>query len=426
MNLPPPAETPELAAVLDSARRARRRARLWWLLCVALLLAGGTHIYLQQTEQSTGPAIEYVGADVTQGELTVKVTATGTLQPLTQVDVGSELSGTVEQVLVDFNDTVKRGQVLARLDPQRLEATAVQARGSLASAEARLREAQATVIETGLKKGRCAKLARKQMCSTDDLDAAHAALSRAEAAVGSARAEVAVAKAILEERETELAKAVIHSPIDGIVLKRLIEPGQTVAAIMQTPLLFTLAENLTQMELQVAVDEADVGVVAAGQRASFGVDAYALRAFPASVTQVRYAPETKDGVVTYTTVLRVDNSDLALRPGMTATAEIVVREVRDALLVPNAALRFVPPAAPRKGNDGGILGKLMMRWPSRQASTRPAEPSGKQRRLWVLDGGTLRAVMVTIGETDEQRTVVSGAGLKAGMQVAVDYRQAPR
>ena len=426
MNLPPPSETPELAAVLDGARRARRRARLWWLLCVALLLAGGTHIYLQQTEQSAGPAIEYVGADVTQGELTVKVTATGTLQPLTQVDVGSELSGMVEQVLVDFNDTVKRGQVLARLDPQRLEATAVQARGSLASAEARLREAQATVIETGLKKGRCAKLARKQMCSTDDLDAAHAALSRAEAAVGSARAEVAVAKAILEERETELAKAVIHSPIDGIVLKRLIEPGQTVAAIMQTPLLFTLAENLTQMELQVAVDEADVGVVAAGQRASFGVDAYELRAFPASVTQVRYAPETKDGVVTYTTVLRVDNSDLALRPGMTATAEIVVREVRDALLVPNAALRFVPPAAPRKGNDGGILGKLMMRWPSRQASTRPAEPSGKQRRLWVLDGGTLRAMMVTIGDTDEQRTVVSGAGLKAGMQVAIDYRQAPR
>ncbi len=417
---PPPVD---LEAVLSGARRGRRRARLWWLLVVVMLLAGGWRFYDRRAADSAGPRIDYVGADVTRGDLTVKVTATGTLQPLTQVDVGSELSGMVDEVLVDFNDTVKRGQVLARLDPQRLEATAVQARGSLASAAARLREAQATEIETGLKNGRCAKLALRQMCSADDLDASRATLARAEAAVGSAKAEVAVAKAILEERETELAKAVIHSPIDGIVLKRLIEPGQTVAAVMQTPLLFTLAENLTQMELQVAVDEADVGVVAAGQRASFGVDAYALRAFPATVTQVRYAPETKDGVVTYTTVLRVDNSDLALRPGMTATAEIVVREVEDALLVPNAALRFVPPAAPAKSDGGGILGKLMMRFPSRQTSSRPEEPKGRERRVWVLDGNTPRAVTVTVSDTDERHTAVTSADLKAGMRVAVDYRQ---
>ncbi len=150
------------------------------------------------------------------------------------------------------------------------------------------------------------------------------------------------------------------------------------------------------------------------------------RAFPATVTQVRYAPETKDGVVTYTTVLRVDNGDLALRPGMTATAEIVVREVKDALLVPNAALRFVPPAAPRRGNEGGILGKLMMRFPSRQASMRSAPPSGRERRVWVLDGDTPRAVNVTIGDTDEKFTAVTGGDLAAGMKVAVDYRPAAR
>lgn len=426
MNASSPAPSADLEAVLGAARRARRRARLWWLLGAVALLAGGVHWAQREAARSDAPTIEYVGAEARIGDLTVKVTATGTLQPLTQVDVGSELSGMVEEVQVDFNDTVKRGQVLARLDTQRLEATAVQARGSLASAEARLREAEATVVETGLKNGRCAKLAEKQMCSADELDASRAALSRAQAAVGSAKAEVAVAKAILDEKETELAKAVIHSPIDGIVLKRLIEPGQTVAAVMQTPLLFTLAENLTQMELQVAVDEADVGVVAAGQRASFGVDAYASRAFPATVTQVRYAPETKDGVVTYTTVLRVDNGDLALRPGMTATAEIVVREVKDALLVPNAALRFVPPAAPRRGNEGGILGKLMMRFPSRQASMRSAPPSGRERRVWVLDGDTPRAVNVTIGDTDEKFTAVTGGDLAAGMKVAVDYRQAAR
>lgn len=423
----PPAPTPTgLDIVLQTARGKRRRGLLLWVLAGAAALAGAVQLFHQEAKHDAGPVIEYIGAELTRGKLTVKVTATGTLQPLNQVDVGSELSGTVEAVLVDFNDTVKRGQVLARLDPQRLTATAVQARGSLASAEARLREAQATVVETGLKNGRCAKLASKQMCSADDLDASRAALARAEAAVASAKAGVAVASASLQERETELAKAVIHSPIDGIVLKRLIEPGQTVAAVMQTPLLFTLAENLTQMRLQVAVDEADVGVVAAGQSASFGVDAYAGRAFPATVTQVRYAPETKDGVVTYTTVLEVDNGDLALRPGMTGTAEIVVREINDALLVPNAALRFTPPAAPDKGDDGGLLGKLMMRWPPRKASARADEPSGNQRRLWVLEGKTPRPVTVTVGATDEQRTAVSGDGLQAGMQVAVDFSQAKR
>ena len=426
MNRPPAPITASLDTVLHTARGKRRRGLLLWLLAGAALLAGGVQLFHMRARYDAGPVIEYIGADVSRGDLTVKVTATGTLQPLNQVDVGSELSGTVEAVLVDFNDTVKRGQVLARLDPQRLTATAVQARGSLASAQARLREAQATVIETGLKNGRCAKLAQKQMCSADDLDASRAALARAEAAVASAKAEVSVASASLQERETELAKAIIHSPIDGIVLKRLIEPGQTVAAVMQTPLLFTLAENLTQMRLQVAVDEADVGVVAAGQSASFGVDAYANRAFPATVTQVRYAPETKDGVVTYTTVLGVDNGDLALRPGMTGTAEIIVREVKDALLVPNAALRFIPPAAPDKSDDGGLLGKLMMRWPPRKTSARADEPTGNERRLWVLDGTTLRAVMVTIGDTDEQRTVVAGEGLAAGMKVAVDYSQAKR
>ncbi|MGE0860949.1 MAG: efflux RND transporter periplasmic adaptor subunit, partial [Gammaproteobacteria bacterium] len=384
------------------------------------------HWQRQRAARAASPAIEYVSADVTQGALTVKVTATGTLQPLNQVDVGSELSGMVEEVLVDFNDTVKRGQVLARLDTQRLEATAVQARGSLASAEARLREAEATAVETGLKAGRCAKLAEKQMCSKDDLDASRAAEARARASVASAKAGVSVARAALEERETELAKAVIQAPIDGIVLKRLIEPGQTVAAMMQTPLLFTLAENLTQMELQVAVDEADVGRVAVGQRASFTVDAYPHREFPAVITQVRYAPESKDGVVTYTTALSVENADLALRPGMTATAEIVVREIEDALLVPNAALRFEPPAASNRADEGGLLGKLMMRFPSRQTSTRPEEPKGKERRLWVLTGDTPKPVTVTIGETDERHTAVSGGGLAAGMRVAVDYRPSPR
>lgn len=424
MNQPTRAAAPPtpLDTALAQARSGRNRRRMLWLLLLPVLAVGGYRLF-DARRAASGPAIEYVGAPVTQGSLTVKVTATGTLEPLKQIDVGTELSGLVEEVLVDYNDTVSRDQVLARLDTQRIEATMVQARGSLAAAQGRLREVEATVIETRLKTARCAKLATRQMCSTDDLDATRAAFTRAEAAVASARAQVAVARATLEERETDLTKAVIRSPIDGIVLKRMIEPGQTVAAAMTTPVLFTLAENLTQMKLNVAVDEADVGTVRTGQAAHFTVDAYPARSFPAQVTQVRYAPETKDGVVTYATVLLVDNSDLALRPGMTATAEVVVEEIADAILVPNAALRFVPPPAPDKAASGGILSRLMMRWPARQVTARPAESSGSERQLWLLEGQTLRPVTVEIGATDEQLTVVKGDAVKPGMQVAVDYVQ---
>ncbi len=411
-----------LDAALTQARSARYRRRAVWLLVVAALAFGGYRLF-DARRAARAPTIEYVGSKITQGALTVKVTATGTLEPLKQIDVGTELSGLVKEVLVDFNDQVLRDQVLARLDTERLQATMVQARGSLSAAQGRLQEVEATVVETRLKTARCAKLALRQMCSADDLDATHAAFTRAEAAVASARAQVAVARASLEERETDLAKTVIRSPIDGIVLKRLIEPGQTVAAAMTTPVLFTLAENLTQMKLNVAVDEADVGAVRAGQTANFTVDAYPERHFPAQVSQVRYAPETKDGVVTYATVLLVDNNDLALRPGMTATAEVVVEEIADALLVPNAALRFVPPPAPDETQSGGILSRLMMRWPSRQVTAKPVEQSGSERQLWLLEAQAVRPVTVQAGATDEQLTVVTGAALKPGLEVAVDYVQ---
>lgn len=412
-----------LEHVLVQSHQQRKRRRFGAWLLAALLAAGAAHAIITR-QSGDQPKIEYVAAEVTRGPLTVTITATGTLQPLTQVDVGSELSGLVEEVLVDYNDAVARDQVLARLDTQRLEASAVQARGSLTAVEAQLQEARATATETTLKGARCAKLALRQMCSADDLDAAQAAQARAEAMVASARAQVAVARATLEERETELAKAVIRSPIDGIVLKRLIEPGQTVAAMMQTPLLFTLAENLTQMELNVAVDEADVGEVTPGLRASFTVDAYPERTFPAVVKQIRYAPETVDGVVTYATLLDVDNADLALRPGMTATAEIVVTEIADAILVPTAALRFTPPPAPdAQADGGGFLGRLMFRFPRRRNGTRSEEPAGNARRVWVLERGVPRAVEVAVGASDTQRTVVSAGALQPGMQVAIDYLQ---
>ena len=306
--------TEEIGTVLGLDSKTTGRRRLWWLIgagLVVLLIVAG-YLLLRPTDTS---ALRFETAEVVQGDLTVTVTATGTVQPVNQVDVGSELSGTIEEVLVDFNDQVKRDQLLARLDTERLKAQVIEGRASLESARAKQEEAKATVVETRLRFERCQKLAARQLCTGEELDTARAGHLRAKAAEASARAQVAVAQAALEAHETNLAKAEIRSPVDGLVLRRQIEPGQTVAASLQAPVLFTLAEDLTHMELHVAVDEADVGKVAEGQAAIFTVDAYPERSFPASITQVRFAPQTLEGVVTYETILSVDNSDLSLRPG---------------------------------------------------------------------------------------------------------------
>jgi HlyD family secretion protein len=304
----------DIQAVLNTGGQTPGRRRLRRVLAILglLLFAGALLFWLLRGDEA---AVRYETAEVTRGDLTVTVTATGTLEPVNQVDVGSELSGIIETVAVDFNDKVQRGQVLARLDTDRLQAQALESRAALQASQAKVTEAQATVLETRLAFERCEKLAERKLCSAADLDTARAAHARAKAAEASARAQVAEARATLDGKETELAKAEIRSPIDGLVLLRQIEPGQTVAASLQAPVLFTLAEDLAQMELHVAVDEADVGSIAEGQTAEFTVDAWPERSFPATITQVRFAPLTVEGVVTYETVLAVDNSDLALRPG---------------------------------------------------------------------------------------------------------------
>lgn len=352
------------------------------------------------------------------GDITVTVSATGTLEPLNQVDVGSELSGTVDQVLVDFNDRVSTGQLLARLDTDKLDASVVEARAALASKQAKLKEAQATVLETRLAFERCEKLAQRQLCSVEELDSTRAKSARARAVAASAEAEVAVAEATLEGKETEQKKAGIHSPIDGLVLSRQIEPGQTVAASLQAPILFTLAEDLTQMELHVAVDEADVGQVVEGQQAEFTVDAYPNRRFPATITQVRFAPQTVDGVVTYETVLAVDNADLALRPGMTATAIITVERLQQVTLLPNAALRFSPPVTATPQGSGGVFGSLFPR--PGMSGRRSNQNTGEGQRVWVLRQGTPVAVPVKTGPSDGKHTQLLEGELPLGAEVIVD------
>lgn len=370
--------------------------------------------------RAEGPVPQFRTEPVNRGNLVVTITATGQLAPVNEVEVGSELSGTLAEIKVDYNDRVKAGDVLARLDTQELDASVVQQRAALAVAEARVKQAEATLEEAGLSYRRARDLAGRKLASQQELDTAQAARVRAEADLAGARAQVAQARAALEAVQTKLAKAVIRAPISGIVLSRNVEPGQTVAAAFNTPVLFSLAEDLRRMELHVDVDEADVGHLREGQSATFTVDAYPGRVFPATVTQVRFAPRTVEGVVTYETLLGVANDDLLLRPGMTATAEIAVARVDDALLVPNAALRFVPPAAePVEQRSGNVFSTLM---PHRPRTTRQAA-AGSGSRVWVLAQGKLQEVAVKTGLSDGRYTELTGGELAAGAKVITGLQE---
>jgi HlyD family secretion protein len=367
--------------------------------------------------------------ETTRGPLTVTVTATGTLQPVNTVEVGAEISGQIETVLVDYNANVTKGQVLAVMDTDVLKARVAQSRASLAAAKARVEDARATAHEAKVKLGRIQELNSRGNASKQELDAAVAAESRARAGLMNAAAQVNVSEATLLSDETTLAKAEIKSPIDGVVLARQVEPGQTVAASLQTPVLFKLAEDLSAMELVVDVDEADIGQVKEAQSAEFTVAAFPDRKFPANISQVRFSPKTVEGVVTYQAVLTVDNKDLALRPGMTATAAVVTVTMDDTLLVPAAALRFQPPRAGAGGPGAaggpappGLFRIFAPPAPGGQQgrpSVRTASRTGDKQTVWVLDGGRPKPLPVVVGPSDGQLTSVSGEGLTAGTKVIV-------
>jgi HlyD family secretion protein len=296
-----------------------------------------------------------------------------------------------------------------------------QSRAALRLAEARVQEARATVVETRSKLTRLDALIAKRLASAEEHDTLTAAHARAVSGVAVADAQTHQARAQLEYDQRLLEKAVVHAPISGIVLKRQVEPGQTVAAALQTPVLFTLAKNLTQMELHVQVDEADVGKVVTGQTAEFVVDAYPNRRFPAVITLVRYVPQTVDGVVTYETLLAVDNSDLLLRPGMTVTAEILIKEHTDVLRVPNAALRFAPPASSAESAtaaSGTLVGRLLWRPPAVQK--RDPSKATQGARVWTLRDGVPAPLSIETGATDGIMTEITAGELVAGTAIIVE------
>jgi HlyD family secretion protein len=403
----------------------RRKKMKRWVIIAGVLAIIVIAVAIMKGMTKEEP-LQYKTQETVRGDLVVKVTATGTLEPTNEVEVGSELSGIIEDVLVDYNDRVKAGQPLAELDTSKLQAQVTQSKAALESVRAKVLQARATFAETRDKLAQyhnVRKLSNNKVPSQTELNAAQAAFDRAKADEASAIAAVSQAQATLDANLTDLSKAVIRSPINGVILKRDVEPGQTVAASLQSPVLFTLAEDLTKMELHVNVDEADIGKIKEGQEATFTVSAYPNRTFAALITKSHYGSSTTSGVVTYETVLKVDNSDLILRPGMTVTADIKVKEVKQALLVPSAALRFTPPVREdtKKTSSSGLVGSLLPR-PPKQSSGQEQGNSEKDKKqqVWIVKDGSLKAVPVETGSTNGSLTEIVSGDIKPGTAVVID------
>lgn len=423
MNQMSPPNQDEVRAALGLNARSQRRGqvkRLLWVLLPLLLLLAGLWYWSGSAGDKTN--VTYDTSPATISDLVITASAAGTIQPLTQVDVGSELSGIIAEVLVQENDAVKSGQVLARLDVTRLAAQIENAQAKFRIAEAGVALARATAKERALNLDRQKRLGIQGQVPIEQVQTAQAEADRAEAGLASADAQVVAAKADLATTTVDLGNAEIMAPIDGIVLKRTAEPGQTVASSLQAPVLFQIAQDLRRIQLEAQVDEADIGMVREGQRAVFTVDAYRTREFPAVIEKISFAPEQVDGVVTYKALLSAANDDLALRPGMTATARIVVEEFKQALNVPNEALRYQPPR--EEASQGFSVTQLFMpRFPRNNRGKRDAGPPD-ERSLYVLRDGKPVELKVKVGANDGQRTLIREGELKAGDEVITAQRLA--
>lgn len=421
MNQMSPPNQDEVRAALGLTTRGkgrRRIKRVAWVLVPVLLLVAGYWYWTGNAGDSS--AISYDTSPATVSDLVITASAAGTIQPLTQVDVGSELSGIIADVLVQENDPVKSGQVLARLDVTRLAAQIENAKAKLRIAESGVALARATAKERALNLDRQKRLGIQGQVPLEQVQTAQAEADRADAGFASAESQVVAAKADLATISVDLESAEIAAPIDGIVLKRTAEPGQTVASSLQAPVLFQIAQDLRRIQLEAQVDEADIGMVREGQRAVFTVDAYRNREFPAVIEKISFAPEEVDGVVTYKALLSAANDDLALRPGMTATAKIVVEEFKQVLSVPNEALRYQPPR--EEASQGFSVTQLFMpRFPRNQRGKRDASPPD-ERSVYVLQGGKPVEVKVKVGANDGQRTLIREGELKDGDDVVTAQR----
>jgi len=379
-----------------------------WILPAAafLLVAGGAAWWLLRPAKVEAG---YKTEKAALADIRETVAATGTVNPITTVNVGTQVSGTIKEILADFNDRVRKGQLIARIDPSLFEESRKQAEANLVAAQANLDRARATEEDARRTFERNGDLFTRGLIPRSDLDSAETSFHTAAAATRSAAAQATQAEAALSNAETNLRYTRIASPVDGVVISRAVDVGQTVAASFQTPTLFTIAQDLTRMEIHTSVDEADIGRVREGQEVEFNVDAYPDRMFRGKVHQVRNAPVTVQNVVTYDVVVRVENPDFLLKPGMTANVTIVTAEKKQVLAVSAAALRFkMTEKAPAPGSQGGR---------GAGAGRGAAGPAAARSSVWVLEGNSPRRVPVETGLTDGSYTEVLSGDLPEGSEV---------
>ncbi len=442
-----PKPNEDLAAIVQ--RGKSRPVRKWMLILAGCVLAaGGTWFFLTKQNHKNG-GLEYITEPARIGRISLVVTAAGNLAPINEVVIGSELSGRVDEVYVDTNDPVTKNQPVAKLDTSKLDQQTERSRAALLAAEARVSQAKATLLEAEAALARqeeLLQLSGGRTPSKATMETSRATVSRAEADLESASASVAGAEAEVRAFESDLEKAILRSPVDGVVLSRSIEVGQTVAASFTAPTLFTIAEDLRKMELLVSVTEADIGRVQEGQTATFSVDAWPARTYTATVKKVAFGssnnqtagaggggsggnnPGVTAGVVTYGAELEVSNDDLSLRPGMTATVDIAIVDKNGILVVPNSALRFDPEAAAAIGKPDDdkrtLVQSLAPRGGRRWRGNSGPRPGGggQEPRVYTLINGELVEIPVTPGITDSRLTEITGGALEPDTPLIVSIK----
>ena len=405
------------------------------LVAIAALTIGGL-AYYRSTASAEVP--HYMTAGVSRGDVVQTVEATGTLEAVTTVQVGSQVSGTIASLHADFNSVVKKGQVVARLDPSLMQAQVDQAEATIVRLDADVERARVSLEDANIKLRRAQDLFNQQLIAKMDLDSAQATAAQAEASLKSAQAQVTQARGSLNQNKVNLNHTVITAPVDGIVISRNVDVGQTVAASMSAPVLFTIAKDLSEMQVNASIDEADIGQIKLGQKVTFQVDAYPRETFTGTVSQVRLQPVVAQNVVSYVTIIDVPNKELKLKPGMTANVTVEIARADDVLRVQNAALRFQPPAesmprgqeasgaapngsqsagapANRQGGEGRPAGGFNRG--AGQTVNRESPNGERGGRVWVLTDGQLHPIRVRTGISDGTTTAILDGQIDEQTQV---------
>ena len=393
-----------------------------WLSIGAVVAAVGAGIYYYRSDVAAeAPTLNT--AEVTQGDVIATVDATGTLEAVTTVEVGTQVSGTIKTLGADFNSKVRKGEIVAQLDSSLFETQVAQEQATVSRLRAEVERARVQAADAKVKLGRARELSEKELIARSDLDAAESTANAADASVKSAEAQLVQAQASLNQAQVNLSHTIIRAPIDGVVIARNVNVGQTVAASMQAPTLFIIANNLTEMQVNASVDESDIGKIQMHQPVRFRVDAYPNETFSGVVSQVRLQPMVEQNVVSYVTVIDVPNRDLKLKPGMTAAVTIETARADDVIKVPNAALRFRPTddvfealhqtAPERRQRPQGDSGQGA----PREASDAPQRSD--RGAVWVLEQGAIKRVSVQAGISDGTQTAVVSSDLTPGRRVVI-------